>query len=125
MQGLSDEALLLTLVAVAVILLIGRGTAEVARRLGQPEVLGELIGGVILGPSALGAIFPGLYRAVFLNHTVGQGLSLLSWLGAILLLMIAGLEVDLRILRQNARPGSLAAVGAIIPSILAGFLFAR
>ncbi len=125
MQGLSEEALLLTLVAVAVILIVGRGAAEVARRLGQPEVLGELLGGVLLGPSALGALLPGIYRTVFLNHTVSQGLSLLSWLGAILLLLIAGLEVDLPILRQNARPGMLAAAGAIIPSIAAGTIFAR
>jgi Kef-type K+ transport system membrane component KefB len=125
MQGLSEEALLLTLVAIAVILIIGRGTAEVARRLGQPEVLGELLGGVLLGPSVLGTLFPGPYHTLFLNGTVSQGLSLLSWLGAILLLFIAGWEVDLPILRQNAHSGMLAAAGAIIPSIAAGTIFAR
>ena len=70
MQGLSEEALLLTLVAVAIILLIGRGMAEVARRLGQPEVLGELLGGVLLGPSALGALFPHLYAELDLSAVI-------------------------------------------------------
>lgn len=125
MQGLSDEALLRALVALACILLAGRGMAELARRVGQPEVLGELVGGVVLGPSALGALFPGVYHAIFLDPLVGHGLSLLSWIGAILVLFIAGVEVDLRILRQNARPGSLAAAGAIITSIIAGTVCGR
>ena len=41
---------------VLVVLLAARGTAELSRRLGQPEVLGELLGGFIIGPSVLGAV---------------------------------------------------------------------
>ena len=124
MQGLSESQLLFALLGIAAILVVGRGTAEVARRVGQPEVLGELIGGVILGPSLLGALFPGVYRALYLTPVVSTGMSLLSWVGAILLLLVAGLEVDLKILRAHARPGTLAAAFAIIPSIVAGTIFA-
>lgn len=124
MQSLSEHQLLAALLAVAVILVVGRGAAELARRLGQPEVLGELLGGVLLGPSVFGALFPSLNQGLFLDKAVSQGLSLLSWVGAILVLLIAGIEVDLRILRQNARPGILAAAFAIVPSIVAGTLFA-
>ncbi len=124
MQGLTESQLLFALLGIALILLVGRGTAELARRVGQPEVLGELIGGVILGPSLLGALLPGAYRAMYLTPIVSTGMSLLSWVGAILLLLVAGLEVDLKILRAHARPGMLAAAFAIIPSIVAGTIFA-
>lgn len=124
MQSLSEDQLLFGLLAVAVILIVGRGTAEIARRLGQPEVLGELIGGFLLGPSVLGALLPSVRHAVFLGGPVSLGLSLFSWVGAILLLLIAGLEVDLEILRKEVRPGAFAALGAIVPSLAAGTLFA-
>lgn len=124
MQSLTEAQLLFALLGIAAILLVGRGMAEVARRVGQPEVLGELLGGVLLGPSVFGAIFPGVYRALFLEPAVSAGLSLFSWVGAILLLLVAGIEVDLKILRDNARPNMLVAIFAIVPSIAAGTVFA-
>lgn len=122
---LGEHNLLVVLLAIGVVLVAGRGAAEIARRLRQPEVLGELLGGVLLGPSALGALFPDIYRALFLDQQVAISLSLLSWIGAILLLLIAGIEVDLGVLRVNARPGLFAAAFAIVPSIVAGILFGR
>ena len=123
MPGLSEHQLLIGLFALALILLVGRGTAELARRCGQPEVLGELLGGVLLGPSVLGALAPQWHHAVFDNAGVALPLSLFSWTGAILLLMMAGAEVDLSILRQHAKAGSAAAVFTIFPSIAAGTAF--
>lgn len=124
MKALTEQQLLYALVAIVTILVMGRGTAEIARRLRQPEVLGELIGGFVLGPSVLGALFPVAYKAIFLDPVISQGLSLLSWFGAILLLLIAGLEVDLDILTKELRPGGMAALFAIVPSVAAGILFA-
>ncbi|MBW3625719.1 MAG: cation:proton antiporter, partial [Armatimonadetes bacterium] len=125
MPGLSEEQLLHALLAVAVILIVGRGAAEIARRLNQPEVLGELIGGFFLGPSALGLLFPSVFRALFHDEGVAVALSMLSWVGAILLLLIAGMEADLGILREKIRPGTFAALFAIVPSLIAGTLFAQ
>lgn len=113
MHGFTEHELLGTFCAIAALLFAARGMAELMRRLGQPEVLGELLGGFLLGPSVLGAIFPATFRMLFLNGTVSHSLQLLSWIGAILLLMIAGMEADLDILRQKAVPGLLAAGGAI------------
>lgn len=124
MQGLAEQQLLLALLALAVILLFARGAGELARRIGQPEVLGEFFAGFLLGPSILGVVLPGFYHWLFLGQTTGFVLSGFSWIGAILLLLIAGIEVDLDILRAEARPGALAALFAIVPSILAGTLFA-
>lgn len=118
MPGLTEHDLTLSLIAFAVLLLATRAMAELARRLGQPEVLGELLGGFLIGPSALGALFPTLFHQVFARPVVAQGMSLLSWIGAILLLLIAGIEADLVILRQKALPGLLSAAGAIGASLL-------
>ena len=120
MQTLSEHQLLNGLVAISSILLFGRGTAEIAKRFNQPEVLGELIGGFILGPSVLGVIFPGLYHHLFGDSGVGLALSMFAWTGAILLLVVAGAEVDLSILTQHRRAGLLAAIFTIVPSILLG-----
>ena len=113
MHGFTEHELLFTFLATAILLLVARGMAEVARRLGQPEVLGELLGGFLIGPSVLGALLPGTFAALYLEPVVGHALELISWIGAILLLMIAGMEADLTILRQKAVPGLLAAAGAI------------
>lgn len=117
MHAFSEHQLLGAFLAIALVLLVARGMAEVCRKLGQPEVLGELLGGFLIGPSVLGALFPGAYSTLFLNPAVSLALVLLSWIGAILLLMIAGMEADLAILRQKAVPGLLSAAGAIGSSI--------
>lgn len=118
MHGLTENDVLLSLLAFAILLLATRAMAELARRFNQPEVLGELLGGFLIGPSALGAIFPSFFHEIFGQVVVSQGMSLLSWIGAILLLLIAGIEADLVILREKAVPGFLAAAGAIGSSLL-------
>lgn len=123
MEGLKEDQLLIALMSLAVMLLVGRAAGQVAKRFSQPEVLGELLAGFLLGPSVLGAVFPRIYDTLFLREGVSVALSAFSWVGAILLLLIAGIEVDLKILRAEARPGALAAAGAIVPSLLAGTLF--
>ncbi|HLI77096.1 MAG TPA: cation:proton antiporter, partial [Acidobacteriaceae bacterium] len=122
MHGFSEHELLGAFLAIAITLCIARGMAELCRKLGQPEVLGELLGGFLIGPSVFGAIFPAAYGTLFLNPAVSQALMLLSWIGAILLLMIAGMEADLAILRQKAIPGLLSAAGAIGASVACGVL---
>lgn len=124
MQSLSEQQLLRALVALGVIILCARGFGELARRLRQPEVLGQIFAGFILGPSVVGLLLPALEQSVFLDHAVDNGFSLLSWIGAILLLLVAGLEVDAAILRTAAKPGAFAAVGAIGAGLVAGTLFA-
>src|SRR5579872_1616142 len=124
MQTLSEHQLLLALLALAVVLLISRSAGEIARRFDQPEVLGQLLGGFLLGPSVFGAILPAAYHALFFTGPVGFVMSGFSWIGAVLLLLVAGMEVDLQVLRSEARPGSLAAALAIVPSLAAGAIFA-
>ncbi|HEY9718459.1 MAG TPA: cation:proton antiporter [Trichormus sp.] len=123
MNGLNEHQLLMGLLAISCILFVGRGTAEVSRRFGQPEVLGELFGGLILGPSLFGALAPKFYHELFTEPGVVLPLSMISWTGAILLLMLAGAEVDLLVLKNHVKAGVACAVCTIVPSILVGSAF--
>lgn len=122
MASLSETQLLHLLLALGVVLVAARGLGEVARRLGLPEVLGQLVAGVLLGPSALGPLLPGAYDALFGDPPAANGLSAISWLGALLIFLSAGTEADLRALRPRARAGLLVAAGAVVPAIVAGTL---
>ncbi|MEO7193537.1 MAG: cation:proton antiporter [Pseudonocardiaceae bacterium] len=121
MPSLDEHQLVGFLVALAVVIVLARLLGELARRVGQPEVLGQLVAGVLLGPSVLGVFAPQVRSALFTDP--GVALSGMSWLGALLVLMVAGLEVDLGVLRAHLRPGLLAAGFAIVPSLAAGWLF--
>jgi Kef-type K+ transport system membrane component KefB len=105
-----------------VVLLLGaaRLLGEGARRLGQPEVLGELLAGVLLGPSLLGAVAPG--AEAFLFPTSGAApelLAVVAEFGVLLLLLLSGAEVDLELVARWARPATLVAlVGAAVPFAL-------
>lgn len=122
MHSLSQTNLLLVLLSLAVVLAVARAAGELARRLHQPEVLGELFAGVLIGPSVLGVALPGVERALFLEPAVGVVLSGMSWLGAVLVLMMAGREVEVPVVRAEALPGALSASLAIGASFAAGAL---
>ncbi len=91
-----------------VILTIAKLGGLLVRRFGQPAVLGELIGGVIAGPSALGWVDP--------HH---QALQLLAELGILILLFAIGLETNLtRLLRVGATSLTVAVAGVVLPFTL-------
>ncbi len=122
-MSLSEHQLLKVLIALAVLVVVSRGFGELSRRARLPEVVGQLLAGVVLGPSLLGVAAPGAESWLFNDPGVGNSLSAFSWVGAVLLLLLGGLEVDLAVIRAKARVGVLAAAGAIVPSIGVGVAF--
>jgi Kef-type K+ transport system membrane component KefB/nucleotide-binding universal stress UspA family protein len=105
------------LVQLAILLFATRALAELARRFKQPGVLGELLAGILLGPSVLGRVSPELAAAIFPSHGGSlQVLESLSWLGMVLLLFLIGAETDVRDLRRLGKTSFLVAfVGLIVP----------
>ncbi len=92
------------LLHVLVVLVAAKVGAEVSERLGQPAVLGELVLGVLVGPSALGLVGG------------DQVLAVLGQLGVLLLLLQVGLETELTDLLKVGRPAlSVATVGVVLP----------
>ena len=100
-----------------VILLAAKAAGYLSTRLGQPSVLGELLIGVLLGPSLINIL--GLS---FINSTtLGATISELSELGVLLLMFIAGLELHLGELTSNRKVSLLASAGGLLLSIGLGW----
>lgn len=103
----------LCFLAVAVIVLTAQLGGALARRCGQPRVMGEILAGIALGPSLLGALAPGL-EAVLFSPPVRQQLDLLGQLGLVLFLFQVGMELDPRLLRQRLPLASRITLAALL-----------
>lgn len=114
---------LLLLVQIAVLLFAARAMGEIARRLGQPSVVGEILAGIVLGPSLLSGLFPVLGAWIVPQGQLGGYLlEVVSLLGALFLLLITGLETDLGLIRQHARTAMGVSLGGIAVTFTSGFV---
>jgi Kef-type K+ transport system membrane component KefB len=125
-----EEMLLPILIQLAIIIVAARGFAVAFRVLRQPNVVGEIVAGVVLGPSVLGTFFPALFESIFrpalpnvpaeVSAVVfGWSFTILSQLGLIFLLFLVGLEFDFSHLRWHGRAAlSISAAGAALPFLL-------
>lgn len=121
-MSLPTPDLLRLLLQFALLLGLARALGDVARRLGQPQVIGELLAGVVLGPSLLGGVVPEAFAALFpTKGTEGLLLQLVAQIGVILLLLMSGLEVDVDLVRRRARPAVLIALGGVLVPFLCGY----
>jgi Kef-type K+ transport system membrane component KefB/nucleotide-binding universal stress UspA family protein len=119
MQGPSEA---LFLAQIVLLLLVGRLTGEAMQRIGQPAVMGQLIAGVLLGPSVFGAIWPEAQRAVFAASPLQKSMiDAVSQLGILMLLLLTGMETDLRLVNQARRAAISTSVAGIILPFTCGF----
>src|SRR5689334_5274876 len=87
--ALPGHALFLLLLQISLILAVSRVLAEAMKRIGQPAVLGELMAGIVLGPSLLGWLWPGAFSAIFpAEATQVHLLEVVAWIGMVLLLLL-------------------------------------
>jgi Kef-type K+ transport system membrane component KefB len=108
---------------ILVILLAAKLLATGFRLIRQPEVLGEMAAGILLGPSLLGKVTPQIMAALFPPYGLGP-LYALSQLGLVLFMFLVGLEVRLGLLRYSARPAILASVASIAGPFVCGVALA-
>lgn len=122
-KPLADEKVMLFLIEIAILLTAAVVSGEVLARMGQPAVIGQLLAGIILGPSVLGAIFPQAYSQIFpIEHTQQYLIDIISWLGVIFLLMLTGTETDIALIKKQSKVAIATAMGATILPLAAGFL---
>ncbi|MBM4254375.1 MAG: hypothetical protein FJ147_00595 [Deltaproteobacteria bacterium] len=120
---ISAHQIFLFLVQFAVLLASARLFGEMMKRYGQPPVFGELLAGIVLGPSLLGWLLPEVSLALFPRDALQyQLLELISWLGMIFLLLLTGLETDITILRKLGRPAALASLFGILLPFTLGYI---
>jgi Kef-type K+ transport system membrane component KefB len=101
-----------------VIIVAARLVGALARRIGQPAVIAEVIAGILLGPSLLGRVAPHLEAALFREASL-PGLSLLSQVGLVFFMFLIGLELDPKLLRgRGASSFAISAAGILVPFTL-------
>lgn len=120
----TEALLFFTLLQLVVIILAARLAGEFAVRISQSRAVGEIVAGLVLGPSLFGLLFPGIFGYVF-RSVPAEPMTILSQVGLILLMFQIGLEFDFSHLRANHNRNSvmrIAAAGLAAPFTL-GLLF--
>jgi Kef-type K+ transport system membrane component KefB len=117
--GQAINTLFHALLSLAVIVVTARVVGELFGLIGQPAVIGEVVGGIMLGPSLLGRISPELSAQV-LPPSVTPFLSVYAQLGVILYLFLVGLELDLSVIRKSGHATLAISHASIILPFLLG-----
>src|SRR5690348_8004732 len=122
-QGASEAMFVAQIV---LLLFVGRGFGELLERLGQPAIMGQLIGGILLGPSLFGWLWPSAQHFIFPADPAQKGMiTAVGQLGVLLLLLLTGMETDLRLVRRvGAACVSISATGIVVP-FACGFALAQ
>ena len=105
---------------IVVLLLVGRLLGEAMQRIGQPGVMGQLLAGVLLGPSVFGVVWPEAQQALFpAGREQRAMLEAVSDLGILMLLLLTGMETDLKLVRKARRAAiSVSTAGIALPFAL-------
>jgi Kef-type K+ transport system membrane component KefB len=116
------DPLSLLLVQLILIVLLARFFGALFVRMGQPAVIGEMLAGILLGPSLLGMALPGVFQFVFPESSLGA-LRMLSQVGIILFMYVVGMELDVKHLRSRANTAVLVSHVSIIFPCFLGVVF--
>ncbi|WP_411970923.1 cation:proton antiporter [Mesorhizobium sp. BR1-1-2] len=124
--GMGGSAEGLFVAEIVLLLLVGRGLGEIFQRYGQPAIMGQLIGGILLGPSLFGWLWPGAQQLIFSTDPAQKSMiEAVSQLGVLLLLLLTGMETDLRLVRRvGAACFSISVTGILVP-FACGFALAQ
>src|SRR5262245_54615843 len=118
---MSQIATLIT--QIGIILLVSNGIGWLCKRFHQPLVIGEMLAGVLLGPSLLGWVAPAFAAALFPPNSLAT-LNALSQVGLLVFMFSVGLEVNPRLLQKRGRAVlSISYTSIVIPAFL-GILLA-
>lgn len=120
MEKLSPAEITALLLGFAIMLGLARAFGEVFNRIRQPAIVGEILAGILLGPTVFGSLAPDLFGSLF--PTAGNlaiAYHTIITLAVVLLLLIAGLEIDLSILWRQGRAALLVSIlGTLVPFII-------
>ncbi|MCO6184682.1 cation:proton antiporter [Rhizobium sp. L1K21] len=113
-EGPSESLFILQIV---ILVVVGRLLGELMVRIGQPSILGQIIGGVLLGPSVFGALFPDLQAQLFPGNEAQSAMTnAVGQIGILMLLLLAGMETDLGLaIRLRKAAAAVSLMGIVIP----------
>ena len=108
-----QHPLALLLAQIATIIVVAKIFGWLCSKIGQPTVIGEMIAGIVLGPSLVGLYFPEFSATFFPQQSLGN-LQFLSQIGLILFMFIVGMELDLKVLQNKAKDAIVISHASII-----------
>ena len=108
-----QDPLAILLAQIITIILVARVFGWIFKKIGQPSVIGEIIAGIVLGPSLLGLYFPEFSSTLFPVESLGN-LKFLSQIGLILFMFVIGMELDLKVLKNKANDAVVISHASIV-----------
>jgi Kef-type K+ transport system membrane component KefB/nucleotide-binding universal stress UspA family protein len=123
MTELFHNPLALLLLQAVVIVPLARLLGNLCTKIHQPMVIGEIVAGLMLGPSFFGWLFPNAYAALFPDQSM-QGLQLLSQVGLIFFMFLVGLEFNPKLLKGHGEAAVAVSNSSILTPFLLGTLLA-
>lgn len=123
MQTNLSHPLAILLIQIVTIILVARMFGWVFKKIGQPTVIGEIIAGIVLGPSLFGMYFPDFSATLFPPDSFGN-LKILSQFGLIMFMFVVGMELDLKVLRNKAKDAVVISHASIIFPFALGLILA-
>jgi Kef-type K+ transport system membrane component KefB len=113
MQHNFQDPLAILLAQIITIIFVARFFGWIFKKIGQPTVIGEIIAGIVLGPSLLGMYFPDFSALLFPVESLGN-LKFLSQIGLILFMFVIGMELDLKVLKNKANEAVVISHASIV-----------
>ncbi|HMV10129.1 MAG TPA: cation:proton antiporter [Cyclobacteriaceae bacterium] len=101
------------LLQIVSIIIVSRAFGYIFNKIGQPTVIGEIVAGIVLGPSLLGLFFPEASAFLFAKESL-PNLQFLSQVGLILFMYVIGMELDLKVLRNQAHDAVVISHASIV-----------
>ncbi|MFP5325883.1 MAG: cation:proton antiporter, partial [Acidimicrobiia bacterium] len=111
------------LLAIAVIILVSRLCGALFRRINQPQVMGEIVGGILLGPSLLGAVAPQVSEFLFAEQVM-PFIDVLAQVGLVLFMFLIGVELDVRLIKGHGEAAAVVSHASIVGPFVTGVLLA-
>jgi Kef-type K+ transport system membrane component KefB len=108
-----EHPLAILLAQIVTIIFVARFFGWVCKKIGQPSVIGEIIAGIVLGPSLIGLYFPEFSNALFPAQSLGN-LQFLSQIGLIFFMFVIGMELDLKVLKNKAHEAVVISHASIV-----------
>ena len=108
-----EHPLAILLAQIVTIIMAARFFGWICKKIGQPTVIGEIMAGIILGPSFIGMYFPEFSATLFPTASLGN-LQFLSQIGLILFMFVIGMELDLKVLKNKAHEAVVISHASII-----------
>ncbi|HEY8228378.1 MAG TPA: cation:proton antiporter [Pyrinomonadaceae bacterium] len=119
----SDTSVIIFIAQLVLMLVIGRLLGELLLRIRQPEVLGQLVAGILIGPTVLGNVWPGAHHLIFPDTPeLKKMIDGVSQVGVLMLLLLAGMETNFAIVKRKKRTALLSSISGIVVPFACGLL---